>query len=221
MTDSIQPDVPTLLLQLRDCLADYRLQTSKWYGGMRAAEQKFSAGDSAITRSIETKAAVTRYALCKKDGTLTLIHAFESAHFVPIGNTPVRLTPISSSRPNSKIVREDYFGHISKVETYGEDINTFIDDSGIKLLEGCKPDQRYRVTFYPQTTPQQIDAYFDSYQGLLNELGDWLSQQWNSEFQPLWHAYDNASNAEQLLLHAQSALKGFGDTLIGLNTIKG
>ena len=92
MTDSIQPDVPTLLLQHRNCLAEYRLQTSKWYGGMLAAEQKFSAGDSAITRPIENKAAVTRYALCKKDGTLTLIHAFESAHFVPIGNTPVRLT---------------------------------------------------------------------------------------------------------------------------------
>ena len=131
MTDSIQPDVPTLLLQHRDCLANYRQLSTQWYGGMLAAEQKFSAGDSAITRAIESKGAVTRYALCKKDGTLTLIHAFESAHFVPIGNTPVRLTPISSSRSNSKIVREDYFGHISKVETYGEDINTFIDDSGI------------------------------------------------------------------------------------------
>ena len=77
MTDSIQPDVPTLLLQHRDCLANYRQLSTQWYGGMLAAEQKFSAGDSAITRSIESKGAVTRYALCKKDGTLTLIHAFE------------------------------------------------------------------------------------------------------------------------------------------------
>ncbi|WRQ75750.1 DUF6531 domain-containing protein [Pseudomonas saxonica] len=216
MTDSIQPDVPTLLLQHRNCLANYRQLSTKWYGGMLAAEQKFSAGDSAITRSIESKRAVTRYALCKKDGTLTLIHAFESAHFVPIGNTPVRLTPVAATSSRSKLISRDYQDHVRAVENYGEDINTFIDDSGIKLLEGCKPDQRYRVTFYPQTTPQQIDAYFDSYQGLLNELGAWLSQQWNSEFQPLWRAYDNATNAEQLLLHAQSALKGFGDTLIGL-----
>ena len=209
MTDSIQPDVPTLLLQLRDCLADYRQHSTKWYSAMLPAEQKFSAGDSAITRPIESKGAVTRYALCKKDGTLTLVHTFESAHFVPIGNTSVRLTPL-----RSKPLRPDNYGFASSLDTDGEELHTLIDDSGIKLLEGCKPDQLYRVTFYPQTTPQQIDAYFDSYQDLLNELGSWLSQQWNSEFQPLWRAYDNASNAGRLMLLAQSALKGLDDALI-------
>lgn len=157
MTDSIQPDVPTLLLQHRNCLAEYRLQTSKWYGGLIAAEQKFSAGDSAITRNIESKGPAIHYAQCKKDGTLTLIHAFESAHFVPIGNTPVRLTPL-----RSKPLRPDNYGFATTLDTDGEELHTHIDDSGIKLLEGCQPDQRYRVTFYPQTTPQQIDAYFDS-----------------------------------------------------------
>ena len=203
---SIFPDVPTILLQLNDCLQGYREQTEKFYGGMLDVEQTFNAGENAVTRPIKHKGPSNNYAQCAADGTLTLIHAFESAHFVPIGNTAVRLTPL---RPHPLRVRSSGF----EAPIDASEINTFIDESGRKLLEGCKPNQEYRVTFYPDITPQQIDAYFNSYRGLLNELGGWLTAQWDSDYLPLWQAYEQASGAGRLWMNVEAMIEGVINSL--------
>ena len=203
---SILPDVPTIVLQLNDCLKDYRQQTEKFYGGMLDVEQKFSAGENTITRPIKRKGPSNNYAQCAADGTLTLVHAFESAHFVPIGNTPVRLVPLRAHPLSGR--NKGFEEAIDAPE-----INTFIDQSGRKLLEGCKPNQEYRVTFYPDTTPQQIDAYFNSYQGLLNELGSWLTAQWETDYLPLWQAYEQASSLGRLWMNVEAMIQGVINSL--------
>ena len=62
MSARLLPDMPTILLQLNECLTAYRTQTQAWYGGMLDAEQTFSAGQSAITRSIDSKQPAIHYA---------------------------------------------------------------------------------------------------------------------------------------------------------------
>ncbi|WP_240891019.1 RHS repeat-associated core domain-containing protein [Pseudomonas sp. TMW22091] len=207
--NSILPDVQTILVQFNDCLVGYRKQTEKLFGGMLDVEQKFSAGDSTITRPVKRRGPSNNYAQCAIDGTLTLVHAFESAHFVPIGNTPVRLTPL---RPHPLSGRNKGFEEAIDAP----EINTFIDESGRKLLEGCKPNQEYRVTFFPQTSPEQIDRFFNSYQGLLNELGTWLTTQWNTEYLPLWQRYEQASSAGRLWINAEALIEGVIKSLMTL-----
>ena len=88
------PDLERILGDFKNCLAGYREQMNAWYGGMLDVEQRFSVGDEVVTKSKGITGPVKLYATCRYDSTLTLVHSFEAARFVPIGNTPVYIEPV-------------------------------------------------------------------------------------------------------------------------------
>ena len=89
-----QPDVRALLEDFEACLADYREHADAWYGDLLDVEQQFQVGDQVRTQDKDSSKESVLYATCPENGKLTLIHSFEAARFVPIGNTPVRLVPV-------------------------------------------------------------------------------------------------------------------------------
>jgi len=93
-----QPDAQAIISDFKKCLKDYREHAEAWYGGILDAEQQFKVGDEVGTADKDSKKENTLYANCPANGKLVLVHSFESARFVPIGNTPVRLTPVVDGR---------------------------------------------------------------------------------------------------------------------------
>ena len=192
--DATQPDLRVVLNELTQCLEGYRDHADAWYGGVLDVEQQFRVGDEVITRDKDSSAPVVFYAQCQRDAKLTLVHAFEAARFVPIGNTRVRLVPVGG----------------------GPEIDTFIDASGIKLVEGCEAHQTYQITFYPQITSEQIDAFFDSYKAVLNDLGSWLAAQWEAEYLSLWQDHQQADALGRASMEIQAQWDGLIKALLAV-----
>ncbi|MCU1727097.1 HNH/endonuclease VII fold putative polymorphic toxin [Pseudomonas sp. 7P_10.2_Bac1] len=204
--DASQPDINKVLEELKHCIEGseakkgYRDHADAWYGGMLDAEQSFRVGDEVHTQDKDNQAPVKLFAQCQRNSTLTLIHAFEAARFIPIGNTRVRMVPMGG----------------------GPEIDTVIDASGVQRIENCLPDRNYQITFYPQITTEQLDTFFASYQDLLNDLSQWLRTQWDTEYFPLWQTHQEAGELGRVWIDIQSQWNGLIKTLIGLwDDIKG
>ncbi|WP_419789266.1 RHS repeat-associated core domain-containing protein [Pseudomonas koreensis] len=198
-----QPDAQAIIADFKKCLKDYREHAEAWYGGILDAEQQFKVGDEVGTADKDSKKENTLYANCPANGKLVLVHSFESARFVPIGNTPVRLTPVVDGR------------FIGKNEV-GPTINKTIDSTGILEVSGLTPNQQYKITFFPNPTPAQIDSLFNSYQGVIGELGGWLQTEWSTSFLPLWQAHTDASLGGRALQELEAAWEGFMKAIMGL-----
>jgi len=93
-----QPDAQVIISDFKKCIVDYRAHAEAWYGGALDAEQQFQVGDEVGTQDKDSKDKVDLYANCPANGKLKLVHSFESARFVPIGNTPVRLAPVADGK---------------------------------------------------------------------------------------------------------------------------
>ncbi|MCV4289762.1 DUF6531 domain-containing protein [Pseudomonas capsici] len=204
-----QPDAQAIINDFKKCLTDYREHAEAWYGGLLDAEQQFKVGDEVGTADKDSKQSNTLYANCPANGKLKLVHSFESARFVPIGNTPVRLVPVEDGRVYGK-------------NEVGQAIDLKIGPSGILEVTGLKPNQQYAITFFPNPTRAQIDSLFKSYQGVIGDLSGWLQTEWSTDFLPLWQAHTNASMGGRALQQLESAWKGFLKAIMGLwGDIKG
>ena len=124
-----QPDFNKVIAEFKNCLKGYR-STARFIPGLEM-EQQFQVGDE-VKKPVATgdKTKPIYFATCPENGKLTLIHSFESARFVPIGNTPVVLTPVDS-----------------KNNPVGHPVRKTIGPTGIQLVSDLKPPQLYRITF--------------------------------------------------------------------------
>ncbi|WLH70835.1 hypothetical protein PSH59_12210 [Pseudomonas sp. FP2309] len=90
--DSKTRDVESVLSDFRRCLNHYDAWAERFFSfSALDVEQVFKVGDEVaivapINRSLFPSTTV---ATCQATGTLTLVHMFQSARFVPIGDTPV------------------------------------------------------------------------------------------------------------------------------------
>ena len=108
--DSKTRDVESVLGDFRRCLNTYDAWAESFFSfSALDVEQVFKVGDEValvapINRSIIPSSTV---ATCQANGTLTLVHMFQSARFVPIGNTPVVLQRVD---PNGGPLGEPKIG---------------------------------------------------------------------------------------------------------------
>ena len=98
----------------------------------------------------------------------------------------------------------------------GQAITATIGPSGILEVAGLTPNQQYKITFFPNPTPAQIDTLFNSYQGVIGDLSGWLQTQWTTDFLPLWQAHNSASMAGRVMQDLEAAWKGFLKAIMGL-----
>lgn len=134
--DAKAPDVNLILKDFNNCLSDYQNWADGfWTGWAMDVDQKFKVGNEvSVTQRKTKKGAVETFAVCPKDGKFTLIHTFETARYVPIGNTPVRLEQVEKAMIGYSVV--------------GAPINKKIGPSGIETIDKCIPGKLYRITFF-------------------------------------------------------------------------
>ncbi|MPR05030.1 type IV secretion protein Rhs, partial [Pseudomonas sp. MAFF 212408] len=200
--DSKTRDVESVLSDFRQCLNTYEAWAESYFSfSALDVEQVFKVGDEValvapINRSLFPSSTV---ATCQASGTLTLVHMFQSARFVPIGNTPVVLQRID---PNGGPL--------------GEPIHKTIGPSGILEITECDRNQQYRINFYPDVSKAHFKALYASYQSVIAPLEGWLRSEWASTFKPLWDGYSEADFLERYHALHQACARGFGDALYAL-----
>ncbi|MGF6487363.1 RHS repeat-associated core domain-containing protein [Pseudomonas frederiksbergensis] len=200
-----QPDVEALLGDFRLCLNDYEAWAENfWTGGALDVEQVFKVGNEVRLSAPKdsTTPVSSTLAMCPASGPLTLVHMFEAARFVPIGDTPVMLEPVISQR-NGEL-------------TFGEPVHETIGPSGILEIPDCWRGQRYRITFFPNVCADHVKALYASYQGVIGELEGWLRNEWSSEFEPLWAGFSEATFTQRYGLLQQADWRGLERALQGL-----
>ncbi|MGV8888819.1 MAG: RHS repeat-associated core domain-containing protein [Pseudomonas sp.] len=199
--DPEQPNVEALLGDFRLCLNDYDAWAeSFWIGKTLDVEQVFKVGNEVRLSAPKnsTTPVSSTVTSCSASGSLTLVHMFDAARFVPIGNTPVMLEPYLSEG------------------MFGEPIYREIGPSGILEIPDCERSLRYRITFFPNVSTAHVKALYDSYQGVIGELEGWLRNEWTTEFQPLWAEFSEAGFTERYGMLQQADWRGFENSLNGL-----
>lgn len=91
------PDFEALLGEFRLCLNDYDTWAESFLTGrLLDVEQVFKVGNEVRLSAPKnsTSPVSSTVAACPASGPLTLVHMFDAARFVPIGDTPVKLEPL-------------------------------------------------------------------------------------------------------------------------------
>ncbi|MGU9859400.1 RHS repeat-associated core domain-containing protein [Pseudomonas sp. LF245] len=176
--DGKNPDIESVLRDFRNCLNTFdEWAESFWSGSVLEVEQVFKVGEEvALVAPASSKKPKRTVAVCKAQGSLTLVHMFESTRFVPIGNTPVTLQPIA---PDGGLV--------------GAPIPHTIGPSGILEVTDCTRNQRYQIIFYPNVSKDHVKALYASYQSMISELESQLRNEWTETFQAQWADFANAT----------------------------
>ncbi|MCB2251935.1 RHS repeat protein [Pseudomonas chlororaphis] len=202
--DAKAPDVKLILKDFNNCLSDYQNWADGfWTGWAMDVDQKFKVGNEvSVTQRKTKKGAVETFAVCPKDGKFTLIHTFETARYVPIGNTPVRVEQVEKAMIGYSVV--------------GAPINKKIGPSGIETIDKCIPGKLYRITFFPDVSENDVKALYGSYKGVISDLDGWLKSEWASKFQPQWSTYSAADRSGRAMILLQEALDSFEQALLNL-----
>ncbi len=195
-------DVESVFRDFRECLNTFDdWASSFWSFSALDIEQVFKVGDEValvapINRSIIPSSTV---ATCQANGTLTLVHMFQSKRFVPIGNTPVVLQRVDPSGG-----------------PLGEPIHHSIGPSGILEITECDRNQSYRISFYPDVSKDHVKALYASYQTVIAGLEERLRKAWNDTFQTQWAIYTDAKPLDQRRMLEKAVLNGMGTALYTL-----
>ncbi|MFJ4249319.1 RHS repeat-associated core domain-containing protein [Pseudomonas sp. NPDC089741] len=198
------PDFETLIKEFRLCLNDYEAWAEQfWTGTALDVEQVFSVGnDVRLIAPIKSRQPISSsVVMCPASGPLTLVHMFEAAQFVPIGDTPITLEPLLSD--------------VNGVQTFGEPLRHTIGPSGILQVADCDRGQRYRITFFPDVSAEHVQALYASYQTVLGHLEGWLRDEW-AGFQPQWAEFSSAGFLDRYGQLQQADWRGFEKVLNGV-----
>jgi RHS repeat-associated protein len=125
-------------------------------------ERIIKVGDTSKSVSSGDDDFFSTVAQCPKNGILLIESKFESVYDIPLGNIQVDVIAMDG----------------------GEQKTITLDENGKGKFEG-KAGKFYRVHVQSEVTPNQVDDLFESYNGLTQQLEDWLRQEWEG-FKPQW-----------------------------------
>ncbi|MBX4135766.1 RHS domain-containing protein [Pseudomonas sp. S5F11] len=199
--DPKAPDIEGVLRDFRDCLNTFDdWAESFWSGSALQVEQVFKVGDDvALVEPVSSKKPNAVVAQCDAQGSLTLVHLFESTRFVPIGNTPVMLQALAADG-----------------STMGAPQHHTIGPSGILELKECTRDQAYQITFYPNVSQDHVKALYASYQAVIAGLETDLRDEWAKTFKPRWDDFSHATALERSAMQGMAFSSGLAKALYNL-----
>ncbi|MGG7674886.1 DUF6531 domain-containing protein, partial [Pseudomonas sp. WC2] len=198
------PDFETLIREFRLCLNNYEAWAEQfWTGTALDVEQVFTVGnDVRLSAPIQSRQPITSaVVMCPASGALTLVHMFEAARFVPIGDTPVTLEPVIAD--------------VGGALTFGEPLRHTIGPSGILQVHDCERGQRYRITFFPDVSSDHVQTLYASYEAVLGNLESWLRGEW-AQFQPQWKEFSSAGFVDRYGQLQRADWRGFENALNGV-----
>ncbi|TKJ61328.1 type IV secretion protein Rhs, partial [Pseudomonas sp. CFBP13506] len=199
--DADAPDVERVLRDLRNCLNTFDDWTeSVWSGSALEVEQVFKVGEEvALIAPVSSRKPSTVVATCDAQGSMTLVHLFESTRFVPIGNTPVMLQAIA--RDGSPT---------------GPPIHRTIGPGGTLEIQECTRDQQYQITFYPDVSTDHVKALYASYQSVIAGLETGLRDEWAKTFKPQWDEFADAPSLQRSAMQGAAFSSGLAQALYNL-----
>ncbi|WLG30261.1 RHS repeat-associated core domain-containing protein [Pseudomonas lurida] len=199
--DGQRPDVNSVFRDFRNCLNTFDEWAERfWSVSALEVEQVFKVGeDVSLVAPASSKKPNRTVATCKAQGSLTLVHMFESTRFVPIGNTPVVLQAIAAD--DSPI---------------NEPLHRIIGPTGILVVNDCTRDQRYQITFYPNVSKDHIKTLYASYQSVIADLEVRLRDEWKKTFTPQWNDFANATPFERSAMQGVAFSTGVSKALYNL-----
>ncbi|MHC8358168.1 RHS repeat-associated core domain-containing protein [Pseudomonas sp. LB3P81] len=185
----------------KDTLSLYRKQLDRWFnqaadGVSRAMdmpslmdmERQFKFGDTTTVVGINDD-HFSSVAQCQEGGILEIESKFESVYDIPLGNIQVDVIAVDG----------------------GEKTTVMLDKNGKGRFKG-KPGKFYRVHVHSAVTPKQVDDLFKSYDGLTQQLEDWLRKEWQG-FKPQWSQSAFAAAGNGMLAGSWAAIIGVWDGL--------
>jgi RHS repeat-associated protein len=199
--DPKAPDIERVFGDFRNCLNTFDAWAeSFWSGSALEVEQVFKVGDEvALVTPVSSKTPSKTVAMCSAQGSLTLVHMFESTRFVPIGNTPVMLQAIAADG-----------------SPMGPPLHRTIGPSGILEITECDRNQPYQITFYPTVSQDHVKALYASYQSVIAGLEGRLREEWTATFQPQWNDFANAGSLRRSAMQGVAFSTGMAKALYNL-----
>jgi hypothetical protein len=158
-------------------------------------ERSIKFGDSTTAVSRTDDNFLSTVAQCPQGGILQIESKFESVHDIPLGNIQVDVIAVEG----------------------GESKRVQLDANGKGQFEGTA-GQFYRVHVQHAVTPDQMDALFNSYDGLTQQLESWLRSEWRG-FKPQFSQSAFAAAGNGLLAGSWAAVIGVWDSLSLLSEI--
>ncbi len=189
-------------------LSLYREQLKHWFN--RAADQASRVADLPSLMGMEriiklgnTSTAVSSsdddffssVAQCPASGILEIESKFESVYDVPVGDIQVDV-----------IAQED-----------GKSTPVTLDKNGKGQFNG-EPGKFYRVHVHSEVTAAQVDELFGAYDGLSQELENWLRKEWQG-FKPQWSQSTSVAVGNGLLAGSWAAVEAVWDGIGELTDI--
>ncbi|SED38225.1 RHS repeat-associated core domain-containing protein [Pseudomonas migulae] len=186
----------------KDTLTLYREQLGNWFN--RTADQVSRAADMPSLMGVERQIKlgnttrsvssgdddfISSVAQCPESGILEIESKFESVYDIALGNIDVDVIAVDG----------------------GEKTTITLDEHGKGVFEG-KPGKFYRVHVQSEVTPKQVEALFSSYDGLTQQLEDWLRNEWKG-FKPQWPQSAFAAAGNGMLAGSWAAIIGVWDSI--------
>ncbi|WP_077048885.1 RHS repeat-associated core domain-containing protein, partial [Pseudomonas sp. KK4] len=180
----------------------YRQQLKSWFSqtadqishitdmpSLLGVERVLKFGDSSTVVSTGDDDFISTVAQCSRSATLHIESKFESVSDVPLGNIQVDVIAVKG----------------------GESTPITLDENG-KGQFACVPGESYRVRVQSEVTPPQLDELFQSYDGLTQQLEQWLRNEWGG-FKPQWSQSTFLAAGNGMLAGSWAAIEGVWDAI--------
>ncbi|WP_438301107.1 RHS repeat-associated core domain-containing protein [Pseudomonas sp. NMS19W] len=148
---------------------------------------RFGAHSTAV--AIDDKRFSSAVVQCPETGRMEIESKFESVYDIPLGDIAVDVVAVDS----------------------GEVKSVTLDAQGKGLFTG-KPGKFYRVVVNGEAREKQVDALFESYDGLTQQLDSWLRSEWQG-FKPQWSQSVATVAGNGLLAGSWAAIEGVWDSI--------
>jgi hypothetical protein len=187
-------DFQHILSEFRQVIVHYKKANEHWwYGSLLNMKQQFLIGDmqreTAALKDNQVDIAMT-CSLAPK--TITVTHGFRSTRLIPIPNASYRvvkrpvITPMH--HPSGRYINFPRYGYTlnDKPVTEGK-----FDSQGKANVElpACEAGHQYHLLINTDITPQDREALFGAYQGVIDKYATWLTTKWNTQQRAAWATY--------------------------------
>lgn len=165
-----------VITDFKDCLKNYKSLTDTWFvGRFFDMDQQIKVGDMEVVQNVESRSRMDGVATCPLDGKLVIIHAFQTAgKTIPIPKTKYRVY---------EVVPGKVWGENDEYIEEGR-----LDDNGKATLK-LKPNQKYKIMFYPNIKQKDLDNLYASYDNLIDKCTKWLQKSWDKGQKEEWENY--------------------------------
>ncbi|AZV26101.1 type IV secretion protein Rhs [Pseudomonas syringae] len=126
---------------------------------------------------------------CPESGPMEIESKFESAYDIPLGDIVVDVVALEG-------------GAVKSVTLDAQGRGVFTGEAG----------KFYRVVVHGEASEKQVDALFESYDGLTRQLDGWLRSEWQG-FKPQWSQSVATAAGNGMLAGSWAAIEGVWDSI--------